>query len=252
MKISEQHFIWCRIDAKLEDAQDIYKFLTPYCTSFFLGHHSKGNTASKPPHFHFYLINLNKSLNTFRKLMKDKFPGELYIQDKYAKLDINSNIITSTAYILAKDYDVPIWSNLNYDKDKVNQKVKEILDNRKKLKTPGTVKQSVNLWLNKLKVDMPELECEALKADTYYTRKILFKKIFSYVMLEKIKNEDYINRNSLNELIYNLFLRLSTLKSNKKIIDEASSMVYEKYFGEGPGTIDVSSDQGFGSGFENI
>ena len=80
----------------------------------------------------------------------------------------------------------------------------------------SSVKQSVNLWLNKLKADMPELENEALKADTYYTRKLLFKKIFSYIMLEKVKNEEYINSNSFNELVYNLFLRLTTLKNLKK------------------------------------
>ena len=243
MKISEQRFIWCRCDASLEDAQELISFFTPFCTNYFLGFHHKGKTDTKPPHFHFYLINLNISMNNFRGKFKKKFPGEVYINAKYNSLDIENNIITSAAYILAKDYDVPIWTDLNYDVNKVNLKVKEILNKPKSIKT---VKQSVNLWLNKVKESMPELECEALKADSYFTRKLVFKKIFSYIMLDKIDNEEYINRNSHNELVYNIFLRLSPYKARKKIVNEASEMVYEKYFGEAPQVLDVSSDQGFG------
>lgn len=251
MKISEQRFIWCRCDASFEDAQKLIEFLTTVSSKYFLGFHSKGKSDKKPPHFHFFVLDLNISQNTFRKKLKELISGEVYIDAKYNSLNLENNIITSAAYILAKDYDVPIWTNLDYDKVKVDIKVIELLNNKKD-KKKNSVKQSVNTWLNKVIMNIPEIEVEAAKADTWFTRKLVFKKIFSYIMLDKINNEEYINRNSHNELVYNIFLRLSSLKARKKVVNEASEMVYEKYFGEGPGSIDVSSDQGFGSGFENI
>ncbi len=246
MKISEQQFIWCRCDASLEDAQELIDFFTPYCKGYFLGHHPKGKTETKPPHFHFFLINLNISMNNFRGKFKKKFPGEVYINAKYNSLDLENNIITSSAYILAKHYDVPIWTNLNYDKFKVEAKVKEILNNNNNKEKKGTVKQSVNNWLNKVKESMPEIEVEALKAETYFERKLVFKKIFSYIMLKKIDDEEYINRNSHNELVYNIFLRLSSRQIRKKMVNEISETVYERYFGEAPPSISCMSDQGFG------
>lgn len=255
MKISEQRFIWCRCDASLGDAQEIINFLTPFCKHYFIGHHSKGRSDTKPPHFHFYLTFLNISMNNFREKFKKKFPKEVYLVSKYNSAPMKNNKVLSPAYILAKPYEVPYWTNDDeLDWEAINRKIEELMkfySDSENNKVKHTVKQSVNIWLNKLKVNQPELECEALKADTYFTRKLLFKKIFSYIMIEKVKNEEYINRNSLNELVYNIFLRISSVKSLKKVIDETSEMVFEKYFGEGPGTIDVVSNQGFGFELES-
>ena len=156
MKISEQQFIWCRADCKLEDAQDIIKFLKPFCKNYFIGHHSKGESSKKPPHFHFYLTFLNISMNSLRAKFKKNFPGEMFISNKYNSQDLNNNKIISPAYILAKPFDVPHWHNDELDWQLINEKIEEIM-NRKSKNTPNKSKtnstERLNKWLNKLKTD---------------------------------------------------------------------------------------------------
>lgn len=245
MKISEQYFIWCRCDASLEDAQELINFFTPYCEGYFFGHHPKGKTETKPPHFHFFLINLNISMNNLRGKYKEKFTGHIYLNSKFNLCDLNQNKILSPAYILAKPYKVQHWTNLDLDWESIEIKVEQI-KNKEVNNNKKTVKQSVNEWLKKVKKSMPELEMESIKADTYFARKRIFKKIFSYIMVEKVKNEEYINRNSHNELVYNIYLRLTSLETVKKIANDQADVVFERYFGEAPPCISVDSDQGFG------
>lgn len=239
MKISEQQFVWCRADLQLEDAQELINFLKPFCKHYFIGHHAKGRTKSKPPHFHFYLTFLKESDNTFRKKFKNKFPNtEICIKWTYNNNDMTENKIRSPAYILAKEYEVPYWTNdteLEWDKIWIEvERIKQYYKTKSEDKNKPTAKEALNSWIKKITNDMPSLIDEALVADSWHLRKILFKKIFSYIMINKIKNEDYVNRNSLNELVYNILLRLSSHTILKKIVDETSEVVYERYFGEGP------------------
>ncbi len=264
MKISEQHFIWLRCDAALEDAQDLILFFKPFCKHFFMGYHSHGSNG-KGPHFHLYVTFLNISQNNLRAKFKDKFEGKIYIEEKYSKNDMKVNKIKSPAYIISGIirckpdvcWETLIWENdpeLDMIKilDEVDKIEKIKLNKNSKDKEKYSSKKNVDNWLKKIKDHCPDIETEALKIEGYNSRKIVFKRIFSYIMLDKVKNGEYINRNSLNELVYNLLLRLSPFTQIKAIADEASEAVYERYFGEGPGTIASSQGQGISiEDFEN-
>lgn len=256
MKISEQHFIWLRCDAALEDAQDLINFFKPFCKHFFMGFHTHGDKG-KGPHFHLYVTFLNISQNNLRAKFKNKFEGKIYIEEKYSKNDMKVNKIKSPAYILAKEYEVEYWENdpeLEWDKIWIEvEKIKLIkLNKNNEDKEKYSSKKNVDNWLKKIKEHIPSLETEALKVDGYYSRKIVFKKIFSFVMVEKLKNDEYINRNSLNELVYNMCLRMCSVQQKYKAAEEISEVVHERYFGEGPGFISCGSGQGISiEDFEN-